>query len=129
MREERVQLEIELGKRESEMREVRKKKIKHAEKIHREGRVFVEGCLVERTSPHTNLGRQDDGKSGDVENRKEVKHTKKDVSKAVQSETRGDIREQTGGTSSVSGIQQTEPIVQTVGTGEKCRNAAKPERQ
>ena len=31
------------------MSAVRKQKIKHAVKIHREGRIFVESCLIERT--------------------------------------------------------------------------------
>ena len=46
------------------MKEVRKKKIMHALKIHSEGRVFVENCLVERGNgdkkdPKTNTNKQD----------------------------------------------------------------------
>ena len=46
--QKRVMIEEEVKGREREMKEVRKKKIKHALKIHSEGRVFVEDCLRER---------------------------------------------------------------------------------
>lgn len=48
--EEKAQLQIELKTKECEMKDARKKKIKHAEKIHKEGRVFVESCLIERNN-------------------------------------------------------------------------------
>ena len=41
-------MEIEMKEREREMKEGRSKNIKHAIRIHKEGRVFVERCLVER---------------------------------------------------------------------------------
>ena len=46
--EDRMSLEEEIRSREKEMKGVRNKKIKHAMKIHGEGRVFCEGCLVEK---------------------------------------------------------------------------------
>ena len=47
------------------MSEVRKQKIKHAVKIHREGRIFVESCLIERTPMYnSDPARQVEGRKG-----------------------------------------------------------------
>ena len=47
------------------MSEVRKKKIKHAVKIHREGRIFVESCLIEMTPMYySDPARQVEGRKG-----------------------------------------------------------------
>ena len=50
-KEKKVTLQVEIRKKESEMKGVRNKKLKHAMKIHREGRVFTETCLRERGEP------------------------------------------------------------------------------
>ena len=39
---------LEVEKIKKEMKEVRSKKIKHAMKIHKEGRLFGESCLREK---------------------------------------------------------------------------------
>ena len=54
-KEGRPELEAELRRRELEMKETRKKKIKHAVKIHRDGRDFFESCLVEKSPVHNNM--------------------------------------------------------------------------
>ena len=65
--------------KEREMKEVRRKKIKHALKIHSEGRVFVEDCLRERgnageASP--NISRENVEEAGpNISVRKEVEKT------------------------------------------------------
>ena len=43
-----MNIEKEIQSREKEMKKVRDKKIKHALKIHGEGRVFMESCLIKR---------------------------------------------------------------------------------
>ena len=48
--EEKASLEVEIMKKEKEMKEVRSKKIKHAMKIHKGGRLFGESCLRENGS-------------------------------------------------------------------------------
>ena len=43
-----MNIEKEIQSREKEMKKVRDKKIKHALKIHGEGRVFTKSCLIKR---------------------------------------------------------------------------------
>ena len=52
--------EAKIKMEDKEMKEVRNKKMKHAIRIHREGRVFVESCLTERESEgrESNEGRR-----------------------------------------------------------------------